>query len=83
MAELNPNHLVTQEFREQWYKLCAILIFKTGATSVQITSADVESFATSGRANITCRAEGDIITLALVSDASAAVLARMEGGLPV
>lgn len=83
MNELNPNHPVTQELREQWYKLCALVIFKSGATEVQITSADIEAFTTSGIANIVMRPKGHVITLSLVSDAEAKRLARSEGGLPV
>ena len=83
MGELNPNHPVTKEFREQWYKLCALMLFKSGATEARITADDIDRFANSGNANITMRAKGDVITLSLVSDAEAARLARQEGGLPV
>lgn len=82
MNELNPNHPVTNEVREQWYKLCAIVLFKSGATEIQITSADIDRFMASGMANIVVRPKGDVITLKLVSDATAAKLAREEGGLP-
>jgi hypothetical protein len=81
--ELNPNHPVTQEFREQWHKLCAIMLFKSGQSTMQITSGDIEQFASSGRANITMRAKGDVIVLSLVGDAEAKRLAREEGGLPI
>lgn len=80
--ELNPNHPVTQGFREQWAKLCALLIFQSGATKATITSDEIDRFVASGRANITMRADGNVITLQLVSDAEAARLARREGGLP-
>lgn len=83
MTELNPNHGVTVEIREEWYKLCAILLFKSGRTEAQITVDDIERFTNSGLANITVRAKGDVITLALVSDAEAARLVRKEGGLPI
>lgn len=79
---MNPNHPVTSSFREQWYKIAALLLFKSGAAEAAITVADIERFAESGIANITMRATGNIITLALVSDAEAARLARQEGGLP-
>jgi hypothetical protein len=82
-GEVNPNHPVTREFREQWYKICAILLNKFGLTEVQITSADIDALASSGRANITMRAKGETITLSLVTDREAARLARQEGGLPV
>lgn len=83
MGELNPNHPVTRELREQWHKLCALVMFKFGATEVRITTADMERFLNSGRANITMHPKGEVLTLALVTDAEAARLARKEGGLPV
>lgn len=81
--ELNPNHGVTQEVREQWHKLCALAMFKLGLTKLVITSADVDRLMSSGRANITVRPKDHTLTLELVSDAEAARLAREEGGLPV
>lgn len=83
MNELNPNHPVTQQVREQWHKLCALVLFKTGATEIKITSSDIERLRESGMANITVRPEGDVITLSFVSDSEAARLARHEGGLPI
>lgn len=83
MNELNPNHPVTNEIREQWHKLCAIVMFKLGTDEVKVTSDDIQRFVDSGKANITVRPKGDVMTLSLVSDAEAARLAREEGGLPV
>ena len=80
---MNPNHPVTRELHDQWHKLCAALMVKFDLTSVDITSADVERLATCGRANITMRPHGNVITLMLVSDAQAAELVRKEGGKPV
>jgi hypothetical protein len=80
-GEINPNHPVVQEMREQWYKMCAILLFKSGVTKIEITASDVERFANSGLANIVCHPHGDVITLQLVSDAEAMRLVRKEGGL--
>jgi len=81
--ELNPNHPVTQELREQWYKLCAMLMFKMGVTEVKITAVDIERFMASRRCNIMAHPKGEVITLALVTDAEAKRLARREGGLPI
>jgi hypothetical protein len=83
MRELNPNHPVTAEMREQWYKLCAIAMHKLGKTELRITVEDIQRFTDSGLANITVRPKGDVIILSLVSDAEAARLAKQEGGLPV
>ncbi len=79
--ELNPNHGVTNELREQWYKLCAILLFKSGQTTVVISAEDIERFVASGMANITMRPHGETLTLSLVTDAEAKRLAHQEGGL--
>lgn len=79
---LNPNHPVVKETEEQWYKRCAILIHKQGLTEIQITSADIEAFMASGRANISIYPSGDTITLRLHTNAEAQKLARQAGGLP-
>lgn len=80
---LNPNHPVVQEVQDQWYKLCAILIHRSGATEVKITWSDVDAFADSGLANIVVHPQDDGITLRLVSNKEAREIARKEGGLPV
>jgi len=81
--ELNPNHGVVAELREQWYKMCAIIMFKQGLTRVVITNDDIERFVNSGYANIVAHPHGNVITITLVTDKEAARLARKEGGLPV
>jgi len=78
----NPNHPVVKEMEQQWYKLCALVMFHQGLTEVKISSADIERFMRSGRANITVHPKDDVITLTLVDDAEALRLARREGGLP-
>ena len=83
MPALNPNHPVVKEMQEQWYKLCAIVIFKSGLTKVEITHEDIERFSASGLANIAVKPKGDTITLMLVSDKEGQRLAREEGGLSV
>lgn len=83
MSELNPNHPVTKELHEQWHKLCAIVMYKCGLKQVDITSEDIDSMMNSGLANITMKPSGNVLKLALVSDAEAERLARKEGGLPV
>lgn len=81
--ELNPNHGVTQEVREQWHKLCALAMFKLRVTRLEITAADIERFQAVGLAGITVRPSGDVVTLELVTEEIARRLAREEGGLPV
>jgi hypothetical protein len=80
---MNPNHPVALELQEQWYKICAILIHKSGATEDKITMNDLQAFANSGLANIVAHSKGSVITLRLVSDKEAQNIAREAGGLPV
>ena len=43
--ELNPQHPVTREMREQYHKLLAIAMWKFGlGDSIEITSDDIERF---------------------------------------
>lgn len=83
MAELNPNHKVTQALHDQWHKLCAIVIWKFGVNEVSVTGQEIERFMESGIANITAREHLVVLTLALVTDGEAERLARREGGLVV
>lgn len=82
-ARGNPNHPVVQEVEDQWYKLCAIVMFKLGASEVEITSSDIQRFADSGRANIVVHPINEVLTLKLVSDREAERLARKAGGLAI
>lgn len=81
--ELNPNHGVTQEVREQWHKFCALAMFKLGVRRLEISAADIERFESAGLAGITVRPAGHVVTLELVTEAVARKLAKEEGGLPV
>jgi hypothetical protein len=82
-GEINPNHGVLQEVRQEWHKLCALAMHKMGKAELVITSGDIEAFTHSGMANITVHPSGNIITLRLVSDEEALRLARGAGGMPV
>lgn len=82
--ELNPNHAVTAEVREQWHKIVALLMSKFGKREVTITPKEIDRALTDVRGvNITVRFDDDRgIILKLVSDAEAVRLAKEEGGLP-
>lgn len=82
MSEKNPNHPVTRAMREQWHKIAAILVHKTGRTEAVISPRDIEEFIVSGCTNVTIRELPDGIHVRLVSDEEAARLAKKEGGLP-
>lgn len=87
--ELNPNNPVVAEFRDQWHKLAAILMWKFRVNKVQITLEDIDRFMNDQRfgKNIVLDNRGDDprrpLTLRLVNDDEAVRLAREEGGLPV
>jgi hypothetical protein len=81
--ELNPNHKVTRQARDQWHKIAALIMVKQNLTELPITPADVAKLA-AGNVNIVLDARGEaatgILTIRLVDDKTAADLARREGG---
>lgn len=81
--ELNPNHPVTQQARDQWYKICALLMHKAGLRQITITEADIDTFNDSGRCNIILDAKIDRLVLSIVDDKEAHRVSREHGGLPV
>ena len=83
-SELNPNHPVTQEMRNMWHKIAAVLLRKFGKTKVLITVEDfaaMDEFLQGGA--ICIHPSGDILEVFLVDAAEAQRLAREEGGMPV
>jgi hypothetical protein len=82
-VELNPNHPVVIESREQWHKYCALIMHKLGKTELEIYPADVDGFTSSGKTNIILHAHKNSVTIKLVSDAEGEKLAREAGGLPI
>jgi hypothetical protein len=79
----NPNHPVTQSVADQWHKIAALLVARSGKRRVVITLAEVERLsANPAGVNITVKFTDEGIVLTLVNDAEADRLARQEGGLP-
>ncbi len=79
--ELNPNHPVTMESRDQWHKIVAILMLKFGVTEVEITVDDVMGLAE--RLDGTCvvlHPVGKKMFVRLVSMEEGQRLAREAGG---
>ncbi|CAJ0698738.1 hypothetical protein [Ralstonia holmesii] len=85
MSEINPNHPTTAAARDQWHKLCALVLHKLGGEAV-ITSEDItdlgEEFARGGGPAIVMRETHRGIELSLISMEKAEDLARQHGGLP-
>lgn len=80
--EINPNHPVTREIRDHWYKVCAILMQKMGENDVEITTMDVAALAATDVCIVAdCRDGKFIVRLMERKDVES--LARKEGGLPV
>jgi hypothetical protein len=42
--EMNPHHPVTQEVREHWHKIAALIMWKAGLTKVTIINGEIDIF---------------------------------------
>lgn len=82
MSELNPEHPTTISLHDQWHKIAAIILFKTGKLEETITSEDIDALNASGYANIAMQEVNKVLHIRLVSDAKAVELARAHGGVP-
>lgn len=83
-TELNPNHGVTAEMREQWHKVAAVIMYKLKVKEIVITLEDIaelDNFLDGGA--ICAHPSGDVLKIFLVDGKEAQRLAREEGGLPV
>jgi hypothetical protein len=78
--ELNPNHGVTQEVREQWYKIAALLLSRIPGGATTITVPEIEKL--DGKAITVRFSDRDGIVLKLVTMEGGEMLAKKEGGLP-
>jgi hypothetical protein len=58
-----PNHS-----DGQWYKLCALLMFKLNIKEVSLTVGDMERFKALAPLNVVYREEGDTLTMWLLND---------------
>ena len=82
MVELNPNHETTRGFREQWHKILAAYMLKSGVTVIELSMEDIKRLDKPGGANVTIREHLGVVYVEIVSDKRAAQLAKREGGLP-
>lgn len=83
MRELNPNHPVTAQMREQWHKVLAVLMCRLGMTEFEITSEALVAFERDypGGAVVADARNGRFI-VRLVTAEDGERMARAEGGLP-
>jgi hypothetical protein len=81
--EINPNHPVTAEVRDQWHKLVAILMVHFGIKEFVITEGIINAMPRDLAVVFDSRKlRGDAV-LRLVSMKDAMDMAKKEGGLPV
>ena len=77
--ELNPNHKTAWEARDNWHKVVALIMVKLGMTELEIELADVKKLE-AGNVNIVLDTKAGKFKIRIVDDATAAELARQEGG---
>lgn len=81
--ELNPNHKVVVQARDQWHKIAALIMLKLGLTELELTMEDVTR-AAGGNVNIVLDSRGESETgkllIRIVDDKTAKEMARSEGG---
>lgn len=83
--EANPNHPVTQQMREQWHKIVALLLHKFDLGEVIITTDDLKALMVDydgGMPAVVCHDKADGLHLRIVDEAEGLQLAKREGGLP-
>ena len=82
--ELNPNHPVTSAMHDQWHKIVALLLHKSGEDETVITVEDIERFGRSDKVNgaVVIKEAQDGLHLRIVAADEAERIARREGGLP-
>jgi hypothetical protein len=80
-GEMNPNHPVTQEVRDMWYKIAALLMIKFKQTAVEITPEDVDKLGDNTHA-VVADTRGGKFVVRLVGMEEAERLVREHGGEP-
>lgn len=78
--ELNPNHPVTQNLRENWHVLVAVLIHKMGVDHVVITAEDMDAVAAK-EVCLAAHEDEEGLHLRAITRDEAEALARKAGGL--
>ena len=79
--EINPNHPMTQALHDQWHKLAALIMVKTGTDHIVLTVDDIKHLP--GNLFISAQELHDGLHIRFVDEQTAYRLAREHGGLPV
>jgi len=72
---------MTKFAREQWHKICALLMQKLGTDNLEITEADIDKLHKRNIA-IVMHEKDQRLFIRVVSQAEGDRLAREEGGMP-
>lgn len=78
-GEINPNHPVTHFAREQWPKICALLMDKMGKEAVEITVEDVDRLSQRDM-SVVMDTRGGKLFIRFMPRLEGEKLARNEGG---
>jgi hypothetical protein len=89
-GEVNPNHPMTKFVREQWHKICALLMQKMEAEhkipglpdyEVEITAGEIERL-TERNLAVVIQERGERLFIRLMPMEMGEKLAREHGGMP-
>lgn len=89
-GEVNPNHPMTKFAREQWHKICALLMQKMEAEhkipglpdyEVEITAGEIERLNERNMA-VVIHERGERLFIRLMPLAMGEKLAKQAGGMP-
>ena len=80
MNELNPNHKTCQDLQDQWQKIAALVVHKSGG-EVFISEKDLENMPKEGLF-LAVNGKPDGILLKIITEKEAHKLVEQEGGKP-
>lgn len=76
--EINPEHPVTQELREQWHKICAVVLHKLKISYIGITAEDLTELGPD--VAVIAHAKKDMLEIRLMTLAEAKQYAKDHPG---
>jgi hypothetical protein len=79
--DLNPGSVMTDQLREHWQKMCALLVWKLARTGTAINQAEIEQFlreSEAGNAVLLTLGHADSIEFKIVTHDEAVRLAKRD-----
>lgn len=76
MSELNPDHPVLEKLRDQWHKVCLVLMLRLKEKEIVITSKDIDAINASPYKNIIAHERHDGLHIILATDEEAHTAVR-------